>query len=260
MFTDGTVDNNGGSRWSTTCSTTRGNHDVWNAHVDADQHYHVRWHEWRDPSAFFDTAFYLSVYPDVKASGIDPLVPVRPAGWEEGRVPSLSFDPANICAPIPMSRPRASIRSRISWHYRRPGGPPAIHASRAGRANGFDYAYYLQHYPDVAAAHVDPLQHFQSLGWHEGRNPNALFDTSGYLATYGDVAAAGINPLDHYHLYGWTEGRDPSQGFDTPTIISLTTPTLLPRILIRSPTSFRMASMRSARHWRMARGGRRQTG
>ena len=73
-------------------------------------------------------------------------------------------------------------------------------------ANGFDYVYYLQQNPDVAAAHVDPFVHFETVGWKEGRNPNALFDVNGYLATYTDVAAAGVNPLDHYHVSGWTEG------------------------------------------------------
>ena len=53
------------------------------------------------------------------------------------------------------------------------------------------------------------------MGWKEGRNPNAYFDTLGYLQTYTDVAAAGINPLDHYHLDGWQEHRDPSLAFDT---------------------------------------------
>ena len=53
------------------------------------------------------------------------------------------------------------------------------------------------------------------IGWHEGRDPNAFFDTSGYLAVNKDVAAAGINPLDHYHNSGWHEGRDPSAEFDT---------------------------------------------
>ena len=56
---------------------------------------------------------------------------------------------------------------------------------------------------------VDPLQHFQTFGWREGRNPNALFDTAGYLATYADVAAAQVNPLDHYNLFGWREGPRP---------------------------------------------------
>ena len=81
--------------------------------------------------------------------------------------------------------------------------------------NGFDYTYYLQHNPDVAAAGVDPLQHFESYGWKEGRDPNPYFDTAGYLAHYADVKAAGINPFDHYVTVGWQEGRDPSLAFDT---------------------------------------------
>ena len=67
----------------------------------------------------------------------------------------------------------------------------------------------------VKAAGVDPFQHFQTVGWHEGRNPNQLFDTAGYLSHNPDVAAAGINPLQHYHEFGWREGRDPSASFDT---------------------------------------------
>jgi hypothetical protein len=86
--------------------------------------------------------------------------------------------------------------------------------------NGFDYVYYLRHSPDVAAAHVDPLRHFEEFGWKEGRNPNALFDTGGYLAAYSDVAAAHINPLDHYDQFGWHEGRDPSVNFDTTSYLA----------------------------------------
>jgi hypothetical protein len=81
--------------------------------------------------------------------------------------------------------------------------------------NGFDAQYYLAHNPDVAAAGVDPLVHFNTHGWQEGRNPNAFFDTKGYLAHYADVAAAGVNPLEHYEQSGWKEGRDPSAQFDT---------------------------------------------
>ena len=86
--------------------------------------------------------------------------------------------------------------------------------------NGFDYVYYLQHNPDVAAAGIDPFQHFQTIGWTEGRNPNAYFDTSGYLANYADVAAAHVNPLDHYNQFGWHEGRDPSVSFDTTSYLA----------------------------------------
>ena len=82
-------------------------------------------------------------------------------------------------------------------------------------APGFDPDFYKAQNPDVAASGVDPLNHFRTLGWKEGRDPNPYFDTKGYLATYTDVQAAGINPLDHYNANGWKEGRDPSAWFDT---------------------------------------------
>src|SRR6185312_10646241 len=72
---------------------------------------------------------------------------------------------------------------------------------------------YMALWPfDVAAAGVDARTHFDSFGWHEGRNPNAWLDTAGYLAHYADVAAGGANPLQHYEQFGWKEGRDPSAG------------------------------------------------
>src|SRR6185312_616196 len=64
---------------------------------------------------------------------------------------------------------------------------------------GFDAAYYLTANPDVAAAvangQTTALQHFLSIGWKEGRNPDAFFSTSYYLQQNSDVAAAGVNPL-----------------------------------------------------------------
>ena len=60
---------------------------------------------------------------------------------------------------------------------------------------------------DVAATGANPLLHYQEVGWHEGRNPSAAFDTDAYLARNPDVAAAGIDPLAHYIQYGLQEGR-----------------------------------------------------
>ena len=37
-----------------------------------------------------------------------------------------------------------------------------------------------------------------TFGWSEGRDPSAAFDTLGYLMNNPDVAAANINPLEHY--------------------------------------------------------------
>jgi hypothetical protein len=216
VFADGTVENNDGHPLVDDLFYYSHNHDVWNAGVDADRHYHqFGWHEGRDPSAFFSTAAYLSLYPDVKAAGADPLEHFHQAGWKEGRVPSFAFDDAGYLAANPDVAadhvdPLAHFLEWGAQEDRQPSGLDHLFA-----ANGFDYVYYLQHNPDVAAAHVDPLQHFETFGWREGRNPNAWFDTNGYLAHYADVAAAGVNPLTHYAQFGWHEGRDPSATFDT---------------------------------------------
>jgi serralysin len=148
-FTDGTVSTNDDDLLVDDLFYYSTYHDVWNAHVDANAHYHA-------------------------------------TGWREGRMPNETGDGGPIVAPAP-------------------------HIA----ANGFDYSFYLAHNPDVAAAGVDPFLHFETIGWKEGRNPNALFDVKGYLAAYADVKAAGVNPLDHYDQAGWNEGRDPSTAFDT---------------------------------------------
>ena len=69
--------------------------------------------------------------------------------------------------------------------------------------------------PDVFHAGVNALAHYNAFGSHEGRDPNAFFDTSGYLAVNRDVAAAGSIRSTTIHQSGWHEGRDPSADFDT---------------------------------------------
>ena len=70
VFTDGTVNNKDGDPLVDDLFYYSHNHDVWNARVDADQHYHQSgWHEGRDPNAFFSTSFYLSLNQDVKTGG-----------------------------------------------------------------------------------------------------------------------------------------------------------------------------------------------
>ena len=71
----------------------------------------------------------------------------------------------------------------------------------------FDAAYYLQQNPDVAATGFDPLIHYRTYGWREGRDPSAFFNTIAYLATNSDVSIANIDPLHHFIGYGEAEGR-----------------------------------------------------
>ncbi len=73
----------------------------------------------------------------------------------------------------------------------------------------FDAAYYLLEYPDCRLADVDPLWHFVTHGWREGRNPSRRFHTQYYLHANPDVAQSGLNPLTHYLRHGLREGRFP---------------------------------------------------
>lgn len=109
------------------------------------------------------------------------------------------------------------------------GVDPLEHFNTVGWREGrnpsayFDTTYYLAQNPDVAVAGVNPLDHFNTFGWREGRDPNAYFDTSGYLEHYPDVAATGVNPLEHFEEFGWHEGRDPSLAFDTTQYLAVYT-------------------------------------
>ena len=76
----------------------------------------------------------------------------------------------------------------------------------------------------MAAAGVDPLEHFLAFGREEGRasyisnfsvvGPSG-FDEAYYLLQNPDVEAAGVDPLEHFLTFGWQEGRNPNAWFDT---------------------------------------------
>jgi hypothetical protein len=73
----------------------------------------------------------------------------------------------------------------------------------------FNSSYYLNTYPDVAAAGFDAARHYLEFGAIEGRDPSSSFSTLAYLTLYPDVAASGANPLIHFLKHGMLEGRDP---------------------------------------------------
>jgi hypothetical protein len=59
----------------------------------------------------------------------------------------------------------------------------------------------------VARAGGQPATHYDTIGFREGRDPSGAFDTSSYSRRTATVAAAGIDPLQHYLQFGIYEGR-----------------------------------------------------
>jgi len=152
------------------------NPDVRQTGVDPLLHYY-RWggFEGRDPNPNFDSKWYLENYPDVKATEINPWLHYLRFGLEEGRFPSLN----------------------IKEQYK-----------TLQDSDLFDENWYLDHYPQVKKMRVDPLRYYLEFGGFKRQNPGPKFSSGQYLDNYPDVNAARVNPLFHYVAYGKNEGRD----------------------------------------------------
>ena len=164
------------------------------------------WREHRNPNPHFDTGFYLSAYPDVAAAGINPLFHYVTDGVDQGRLPARSTLQSQFPTAA-LTIPAEITREPELSEQVGAHDRSALLATLETLRPHFDGAFYLDENPDVARAGIDPVEHFAAEGWREGRNPSADFDVSYYLSTYPDVRDAGINPLWHYIVSGKDEGR-----------------------------------------------------
>ena len=72
----------------------------------------------------------------------------------------------------------------------------------------FDCKFYTFCNPELSeTSHRNLKEHFDSIGWKEGRDPSAKFNMAAYIQQNIDVAKAKINPLAHYLKFGKKEGR-----------------------------------------------------
>ncbi len=115
-----------------------------------------------------------------------------------------------IPAPFAHNRQRPPVRapepSRLPWPLRKAD-------ERARRAGLFDDAFYLEKYPDVKAAAIDPLRHYVEHGAFEGRKPHRLFAPEFYLRQRPEARAPGIDPLLDF-LAGGAQVANPHPLFD----------------------------------------------
>jgi hypothetical protein len=191
------------------------NDDVARARLDPVHHYiHEGWREGRDPAPWFSTRAYLERNPDVE--GLNPFHHYLARGWREGR----EVEPSQFGGPHLWRSADAGLS--VEWGGEaapRPAQPrPQIHsgaggltgeasAARAMVAQAFDAEFYLDANPDVTASGRDPVEHFLTIGWREGRDPTRDFSVDDYLELNPDIAAAGLNPFAHYVAAGQSEGR-----------------------------------------------------
>ena len=73
----------------------------------------------------------------------------------------------------------------------------------------FDAAFYLERYPDVAAARMHPFAHYLLHGAAERRKPNPWFDPGYYLAWSPEARARGGDPFIDFLDHGAKEHSSP---------------------------------------------------
>lgn len=71
----------------------------------------------------------------------------------------------------------------------------------------FNRKWYVKQYPEIFQMQCDPVTHYLTIGWKEGKNPSNHFDGNTYLELNLDVKRANVNPLLHYEKYGRKECR-----------------------------------------------------
>ena len=166
--------------------------------ADPFEHFlHYGYMEGRKPNPIFDPIWYVTTYPDVQETDMQPLLHYAKFGEIEGRRPSPYFQPG-------WYRKKYSIpadESPLAHYLKNRLGP-------FSPIPEFDSRYYLQTYQDIASAGVDPFEHFVFHGFKEGRNPSAEFDTKFYIQRYFK-GKTDQNPLLHYLEHRHEEGVYP---------------------------------------------------
>lgn len=129
---------------------------------------------WLLASGRFDAAYYQASNPDVAKSGLAPWAHFCRYGWWLGRSPS-----AGVAGLVVRNIAPGVVPCFAQWLDDDPGYNEFC---RLWHSPLLDPLWYVERYPDVAAANIEPTTHYWCHGGREGRHPGPWFDTSHYLA------------------------------------------------------------------------------
>lgn len=131
----------------------------------------------------FDTTFYLANYPEVKHSGLDPLVHYVAFGYKEHKNPNATFN--------------TEIYQRLFSKIIAKNENPFAHYLRNKTNTLFFEKGLLQNYShDILTKCLKKLKNY------------ALFDEEYYKTLHKTVQFSTISPTQHALLHGIGEGRD----------------------------------------------------
>jgi len=190
------------------------------ANVTALEHYLLYGAQNRcDPSPEFDTKYYLSQL----SAEIDTSEPALIHYLTIGKSKGLStYESHKISQKLFDEKYYLNKYPDIKAAKVEPYSHFLTHGSRKGRQPSilFDNKYYRDLYPEVTKFEGDSISHYLSIGWKKNYNPHPLFNSRYYLSTNPEPKRADITALEHYLLYGAQNRCDPSPEFDTKYYLS----------------------------------------
>lgn len=168
-------------------------------------------------SRLFDVEWYSKQYPDVAATGLDPLSHYMASGSKQGREPNAFFH-------TPFYRRQLTERGIASTnnaflHYLTEGAELGLRPHPL-----FEPSFYRECYALSTESAVWPYEFFMTVGLQREDNPTPLFESSYYRIRSSELAGDGqgitLPPLLHY-LANWDHQTiDPHALFDVSWYIS----------------------------------------
>ncbi|HTT79408.1 MAG TPA: Stf0 family sulfotransferase [Stellaceae bacterium] len=140
-------------------------------------------------SPFFDGAWYLDQYADVRESGRDPFLHFVRYGVFELR------------SPHPLISMRRVYDDNFELFYREGGCRSLLRVLRENRSDPsdhFDVKFYLDRYPEARRHPAGALCHFLERGVREWYWPNAYFDPKWYAQRHPQLAHDAPSMLRHF--------------------------------------------------------------
>lgn len=174
---------------------------------------------WDTVNADGDTEFYYRLLAEYGSAAVREVLPAVPLAFGRVADQSLTQSTATHISSMLGGTRRQYQEEAGSWHSnatslylsrypkKRPflaplslcrGTPQAVlnnQEKRLQESTLFDADYYLQRYPDVKNADIEPVVHYIRFGAAEGRDPSDRFSTSGYRFVH--ELPESENPLIH---------------------------------------------------------------
>ena len=189
------------------------------------------WKQGLAPNSHFHTGWYLARYPDVAASGINPLVHFLNYGMYEGRAPAPNGDIAYRERLVPLRGWSGSHGASRVFH--KAAGATAVLGSimvalapfptrsekadlvLISRSGTFERRYYLRQFSFLHRLLIwNPPLHYMRVGASLGASAHPHFDEAWYASRWRREIRRFETPLLHFLHRGLHDGARPSaQGY-----------------------------------------------